>query len=207
LRQIFFILVLGALGSTIHCMRSLGDYMGNQKFASSWLLFYIFKPFMGATLAYVIVSQGALKVDGGSLSVGWGALAAMVGLFSEQALGKLGEIATTLFGRSVKPASDDGRGNKLEGNTRPTTPPEEGPVLSKVELSKDAPRTLTVTGTHFTADCKIKIGDQERAETTFESPSTLKLVLSPADLAQKSLKVTVVNKAKQTATTIVVPIL
>ena len=199
LRQLFLILVLGALGSTIHCMRSLGDYVGNQKFASSWFLFYIFKPVIGAALAFFVVSQGALKGDSGTISIGWGALAALVGLFSEQALGKLGEIATTLFGRSVKPASDDGRGNKLEGNTRPTIPPEEGPVLLKADLGNDTPRTLTVTGIHFTPDCKIKIGDQERVETTFESPNTLKLVLSKADLAQKSLKVSVTNKAKQSS--------
>lgn len=196
-RQLLFILILGALGSTIYCMSSIGDYVGNGKFVPSWFLFYLFKPVIGAALAYVVVAQGALKVDSGSLSIGWGALAALVGLFSDKAMLKLAEIANTLFGTSVKPAGNDGRGDKLNGSARPTTPPSGAPVLRTALLSNEL---LTLAGDYFTADCKVKIGDVER-EAKIISAHKLQVVLTAEDLAQTTLKVAVVNKAKQISET------
>jgi hypothetical protein len=205
LHQLIWVLALGALGSIIHCMRSLGDYLGNKKFVPSWFLYYLFKPFMGAGLAFVVVSQGALKSESGTISIGWGALAILVGLFSEQAVGKLSEIATTLFGKTVVPATDDGRANKMTPPKNPGSSgnspaaggskPPPSPNIIRLEPRSiphgSSASTLLIIGDNFSQGCRVKIGNDER-QAEFEPPNKLKVVLRQEDIAhQGELKIEV----------------
>ncbi|HEX8267197.1 MAG TPA: hypothetical protein VF596_17480 [Pyrinomonadaceae bacterium] len=94
----------GMLGALIRAATSFLRHMGLNDFAFRWAWFYILLPFVGAGLSIVIY----LVVRGGfySSSFGegltlnlfsFGAFAALTGLFSENAMEKLRQVAVTLL--------------------------------------------------------------------------------------------------------------
>lgn len=108
--QLLLIVTLaGALGSMVHALRSLYWYVGHRKLMWSWALKYILLPFVGATMGlvfYVIVRSGFFSpqatVNKDISPYGFAALAIMAGLFSEQAVEKLRQVATTLLAEAPK---------------------------------------------------------------------------------------------------------
>ena len=103
-RLILIVAMAGALGSLIHTLRSAYKYIGERKFVRSWLTFYIMLPFVGAALGlifYFVIRGGFFSAQ---ITVqqmnpfGFAALSGLVGMFSEQAVGKLkhvfGELLT-----------------------------------------------------------------------------------------------------------------
>jgi hypothetical protein len=101
-RFLIIVMVVGALGSLIHVFRSFYWYIGNRTLKSSWLLMYILLPFNGAGLAvlfYLIVRggiSGQAPINPGSLD-GYAAIAALVGMFTQEAMAKLKQIAGAVF--------------------------------------------------------------------------------------------------------------
>lgn len=116
LRLILLVLFTGAFSGCISGLKSLVDFIGNKTFDSSWNMFYIADPFLGSGVALVfyLVLRGGL-LAGSNLDIkavnpfGFVAVAAMVGLFSDDALRKLNEVAQTIFN------SPDTRSGKLAG--------------------------------------------------------------------------------------------
>jgi hypothetical protein len=101
---IFLVVIFsGALGGTIHALRSLYWYVGNRDLRRSWLAFYACVPMLAAALGLVfyIVARGGLLAGNASPTAvnpfGFCAVAAMVGLFSSQTVAKLKDVFTTLF--------------------------------------------------------------------------------------------------------------
>jgi len=110
---IFFIVVAlaGALGGLIHATRSLAIYAGTRTLRWSWVAYYMLLPLVGAlggTLFYVVLRAGlfspSTEVDQAS-PFGFVAVAALVGLFSQQALEKLRELAGQIFCRRSRGVS------------------------------------------------------------------------------------------------------
>jgi len=107
-RLFILVLLAGALGASVHAVRSLSWYVGNRAFVTSWLLYYYLRPFVGAGLAAVFyfVIRGGFFSPTANFSetspFGFCALAALIGLFSENAVLKLKDIADVFF---VKPKS------------------------------------------------------------------------------------------------------
>ena len=98
----------GALGSTVHNLRSLYWYIGNRMLVYAWVPMYLLRPFIGATLGlvfYLVVRAGFFS-PGATVEetspFGFTALAALVGMFSEPAVLKLKEIAETLLTKPEK---------------------------------------------------------------------------------------------------------
>jgi len=121
---LFFVIVAlaGLLGGLIHVIRSLSWYVGNRDFRWSWVPFNLLLPVVGAlcgTVFYLVLRAGlfspSTSVDQAS-PFGFAAVAVLVGLFSEQALEKLRQVASNLFaerpeGEDHVPASGDTRGS------------------------------------------------------------------------------------------------
>ena len=107
-RLILIVLFSGALGSMMHALRSFFWYVGNRNLVTSWIMKYILLPFSGATLAllfYLVLRAGLFSPDADvdATSVfGFAGVAGLVGMFSEQAVEKLKEVASTIF----KPAKE-----------------------------------------------------------------------------------------------------
>ena len=106
--------VAGALGSYIHAIKSLADFLGNRTAKTSWFYFYAIRPFLGAALAllfYAVIRGGFMAgtpADANAVNpYGVIAVCGLVGMFSDRASQKLSEIFETMFG------PDDARKDKL----------------------------------------------------------------------------------------------
>lgn len=105
---LLLVVLSGALGGMVHALRSLYWYIGNRDLVRSWLAMYVLLPFVGAVLGlvfYLVVRGGFFSPQAGAEETspyGFAALAALVGLFSEQAVLKLKQVAETLLSKSQK---------------------------------------------------------------------------------------------------------
>jgi len=104
-RLIFIVAMAGAMGSLVHALRSLYRYIGNRELVFSWLAMYVLLPFVGSTLGlvfYFVIRGGFFSptatIDQTS-PFGFAGLGALVGMFSEQAVLKLKDVAETLLAK------------------------------------------------------------------------------------------------------------
>lgn len=114
-RLLLLVLLAGALGSYIHALKSLADFIGNRTLNTSWACFYISQPFLGMALAvifYAALRGGFLAGSPADVKAvnpfGAFTVAALVGMFTDSATQKLAEIFDTLFKTS------DQRKDKLQ---------------------------------------------------------------------------------------------
>jgi hypothetical protein len=97
----------------VHGLRSIYWYLGNRELVWSWVPKYLIQPFGAAVLAvvfYLVIRGGFFSAESNpqhTSPFGFMALSAMVGMFSEQAVLKLKEIAETLL--SKPPAGKDSK--------------------------------------------------------------------------------------------------
>lgn len=102
-RLFLVVAAAGGLGSLIHVLRSLYEYVGNRRLRRSWLLMYALEPVVGAVLALVVycVLRGGLTTtmasSGDINPYGVAAVAALVGMFSRQTVQKLVTVFDTLL--------------------------------------------------------------------------------------------------------------
>jgi hypothetical protein len=100
---ILIVVLAGALGGQVRSLRSLAWYTGNKELRKSWLLQYIFSPFLGATLAIVIyfVIRGGFVSAGSAIQQSsvyvYAGIASIVGIASESVALKLKQVAESLF--------------------------------------------------------------------------------------------------------------
>ena len=118
-RLIFIVAMAGALGSLVHALRSLYWYVGNRELVFSWLAMYILLPFVGSTLGlvfYFVIRGGFFSPTATTEQTspfGFAALAGLVGMFSEEAVEKLQDVAETLLAPTpegadhVEPATEE----------------------------------------------------------------------------------------------------
>ena len=105
IRLIIIVALTGALGGLVHALRSLYWYVGNRALVLSWLIKYILLPFVGSTLGlvfYFVIRAGFFSPEATireTSPFGFAALSGLVGMFSEQAVLKLKEMAETLLSR------------------------------------------------------------------------------------------------------------
>jgi hypothetical protein len=174
---ILLVLAAGALGSFIHALKSLADFIGNRTAQASWYWWYITRPFLGATLAfifYAVLRGGFLTGTPADVKVvnpfGAIAVAALVGMFSDKATQKLAEVFETLF------KADDRRTGKLAG-----------PVVSKltpptVRAGSQQPVDLTIVGERLSKASAVKVSGIDRAPDKVDDKQVV-VKLLPADLA------------------------
>ena len=119
-RLLILVMTAGALGSLVHALRSAYWYVGNRNLVRSWIPKYLLLPFCGAILAvlfYFVVRGGFFSPQTSSMHTsqyGFCALACLVGLFSEQAVLKLKQVAETVFmtteqGKDANPPTAEGK--------------------------------------------------------------------------------------------------
>jgi hypothetical protein len=125
----------GALGGIVHTLRSLSWYVGNRRLKWSWMPFYALLPFIAGSLAtvfYLVIRAGLFSPSTTTQQVspyGFAALAALVGLFSEQAMQKLRDVSSTLL--SPAPKGEDHLEDREAGSdgagSRAATTPDRAP--------------------------------------------------------------------------------
>ena len=178
IQLILMVLCAGALGSFVHAVKSLVDYIGNRRAMASWFWWYISRPFLGATMAfifYAVLRGGFLTGTPADVRVvnpfGAIAVAALVGMFADKASHKLAEIFETLF------KADDRRSGKLAG------PVVERLVPGTVRVGSSQPIDVKVVGERLAKASTVRVNGIDRApERSDEREVVVKLL--PSDLAR-----------------------
>ncbi|MGO1119607.1 IPT/TIG domain-containing protein [Rhodovibrionaceae bacterium A322] len=177
IRLILLVLVSGALGGLIHAFRSFAAFSGQRRLVASWAFWYVSRPFSAAILAllfYLLIAGGFLpdpKASGGakpSIPAICG-FAALMGLFSEQAVNKLREVVQTLLATSRSEKLGDHLSEK--GGT---------PLLQSLaptSVTAGQAALITLTGANFTSHTSVRVGGSE-LQPSFVDDQTLRLSLS-----------------------------
>jgi len=131
--QVFFVVVAlaGALGGLVHTVRSFSMYVGTRRLQWSWIPFNLLLPVVGAlggTIFYLVFRGGLFASSTQATAAnpyGFAAVAALVGLFSEQAIEKLKQIAQEMFAEAPKFVPDhfDDDGNAVPAAASTTADP------------------------------------------------------------------------------------
>jgi len=191
-RSLFMlVLIMGALGSWLHAVSSYLDFIGNRNFVTSWVPWYLMRPILGAILAvvfYLVLRAGLFPNDVKGIEAvnpfSIAALAGLVGLFTQRATKKLGDVFDALFPTAQK--DKDPLSNKiLPPKIIQFTPPKIARGASELKI--------TAGGNNFTEKSRVRVNGKERV-TTFKTRESLEFSLLPEDVAAAgSLSVTVVD--------------
>ena len=125
-RMFLTVIAAGAVGSLIHTLTSLGDYIGNKKLSANWLWWFVLRTPIGVSLALIfyLLLRGGLIIPsqtGGAGQetttqlnpYGVAGFSALAGMFSKQATDKLREVFETLFTAQKPVQRDDPLNAKL----------------------------------------------------------------------------------------------
>lgn len=188
-RRLFLMIILaGALGGILHSIRSLWWYVGHRDLKWSWVLMYVFLPFGGAAMAmvfYLIIIAGFLPTSpGNNIALFVIAVAALVGMFSQQAALKLTDIANAFFtkpgqGSDAKPQKSLPVGATDTAGTTALTTTAMNRETGKVTGGDD----VTITGTGFSTPVTVKFGDQPATVKTDSVTATSLTVVTPEHTA------------------------
>ena len=135
-RLLLLVILGGALGTLVHSLRSVYWYIGNRNLVQSWIAMYFMLPFAGAALAlvfYLVVRGGFFSPQSSfqqTSPFGFAAFAALIGMFSSQAVLKLKEVAEVLLSKPLAGANAQPQGMANPSTTitpsRPPAPPAGG---------------------------------------------------------------------------------
>lgn len=187
-RLLLLVLLAGAIGSYIHASSSFVDYLGNRTLISSWVWWYLLRPFIGMMLAllfYFVFRGGFITAgvnQGGEAAAsfinpfGIAALAGLVGMFSKVAADKLNEVFLTLFAPKAG-QGDAKRGDKLIASIAPVVSaiaPNVGPATGGTPV--------TITGSDFLDGAAVNFGTVAAPSVLFKDSTRLS-VTTPANAA------------------------
>lgn len=192
-RLFLIVMFAGALGGLVHTLRSFFWYAGNRKLVSSWTGFYVTLPILGATLATVfyLVVRGGFFSPQSEISdtspFGFAALAALIGMFTEQAAEKLKQITETLFSEAPKGADHAGPAPAEVKVT--TVSPSQGPQAGGT--------AVTITGSGFAQNATVTFGGQEAQSVQVASDGASITAVTPAAAGLGAVDIEVTNPEGQ----------
>jgi hypothetical protein len=193
-RLILMVMVVGALGGNVHGLRSFANFAGVGRLTRSWVWWYLYRPFIGLPMAlifYFAVRGGLLSIGAETGDInrfGIAAVAALVGMFSDQAAMFLRRLFATMF--------EAGKTELAPYNVpehRLTNPVLEIVAIDPETVSTGADVTLTVRGNNFLPESRVRFNGEDRP-TTFVSATELTVRISASDLSSPGqAQVTVFN--------------
>lgn len=181
-RLLLLVLLAGALGGTLHALRSLFYFIGNRNLRLSWLPMYLVLPVSSAAIAavfFLVFVGGLFDVQAGNGSnyfvmVG---VSALVGMFSQQAVEKLKKISEAILTATPPSADADGASTFAIGLIEP----ENG--------SRAGGESVRITGSGFDDKTTVMFGATEAA-VVWASPTELKVKTPPGPIGKVSVYVT-----------------
>lgn len=185
---LLLVIFAGALGSYVHAIKSLGDFIGNRTLTASWFWWYVTRPFLGMAMAlvfYAVLRGGFLAGSPADAKVvnpfGVLAIGALVGMFADKAAQKLGEVFDVVF------KAGDPRGGKLDA-----------PVIDRLEpgtvpAGETKPIAIKIIGDRLGKVSTVRVNaDDRKPENISEKEVTF--ILKPEDMkASGKIKISAVN--------------
>jgi len=189
IQLLLIVLVAGGLGCLIHGLKSIAVFIGNRIAISSWFWWYITRPLLGMAMAmvfYALLRGGFLAGTPSDAKVispfGVLGIGALVGMFTDKAIGKLAEIFDLLF----RSKADDATKDKLSSALPTVTQLLPNPVKAGSPAG-----TLTIKGDHLEKIIKVKVGQDERAVKSPSSAQQVTVDLLATDLAAPAHDITI----------------
>lgn len=190
-RLFLIVLFSGALGGLVYALRSVTWYIGNRRLKWSWTALYFLTPFTSAAIALVFyfVVRGGFFSPTSSVSdtspFGFAALAALIGMFTEQAANKLRDVAATVLTPKEQGKDHAGPAPVITSLT-PTLGPTSGGT------------SVAIAGDHFKAGATVTFG---AVAATVESVAEKLITVStpPHEAGKVDVVVTNTDKQSQTA--------
>jgi hypothetical protein len=147
-------------------------YIGNRKLRWRWLAMYILLPFCGGALGlifYFVIRGGFFSPQGQAGAAnpfGFAAISALIGLFSQQAVLKLKEVAETLLtkpkpGDDAKPQGSTPVTSSLVNNL-PGTALTIGRIIPNVGVQAGG-EIVVIDGSGFVSGVKVAFGEIDAA--------------------------------------------
>lgn len=186
-RLFLIVMFAGALGGLVHSLRSFYWYAGNRKLVLSWAGFYVTLPVLGATLAtvfYVVVRGGFFSPQSqisDTSPFGFAALAALVGMFTEQAVEKLRKIMESTFADAPKGADHAGPVVLAMSSVSPP----QGPLAGGTEVK--------IAGKGFDKAPTVTFGGKPATDVKVAADGTSLTAKTPPGDALKAVDVEVKN--------------
>lgn len=186
-RLFLIVMFSGALGGLVHSLRSFYWYAGNRKLVLSWAGFYVTLPILGATLAtvfYVVVRGGFFSPQSeisDTSPFGFAALAALVGMFTEQAVEKLKRIMESTFADAPKGKDHAGPVVLAVDGVSPA----QGPL--------DGGTAVTITGKGFDKAPTVTFGGKDAIDVQVAANGASLTATTPPGDEQKPVDVEVKN--------------
>lgn len=114
--------LLGAAMGSVHSLASIAIHAGKGDLGSSWVIFYLCRPFTGVGIALVtclvlMSGVGGFQVNYQENPLPLLAWASLAGLYSQPALDKLRELFDTLFRTRSTDDGDNSSGKKKGGDS------------------------------------------------------------------------------------------
>jgi hypothetical protein len=199
-RMIWLVALAAALGSYVQLLSTFGVRVANGTFGAEWTWWYVLRMPLGAGLAlivYLTLRGGILTTTAVSDTVinpfGICGIAALVGLFSRQAITKLEEIFDTMFRTA---------GFQTQ-QAKPATPLAVTSVTPATFAHTAAPSGLAIVGTGFGKATKASINGAARQVTPTDD-THLSVQLAAVDCAAAgTLNLTLTNPTGPPVTTTV----
>ncbi len=100
---VLIVAIMGALGGLVYSMTLFAHYIGRENFKTRYWCWYVLRPLVGAIVAVIfyLAFRGAFFTfsnDTQNLNISYiAALGGLVGIFSQEAMEKLRELARNLF--------------------------------------------------------------------------------------------------------------
>lgn len=188
-RLLIIVLLAGALGSLIHGLRSFVFYVGSRRAVWSWSAYYIALPFIGAGLAFIfyLVIRGGFFSTGATVEntspVGFAAVAALIGMFTEQAVQKLRKISDSVLSPAEK-GKDHISGPKIT-----SIAPAQGPTAGNNEVK--------IAGENFSTPVKVTFGGVDAPVKASTSASITATVPEQPEGKEGKVDVVVINTDNQ----------
>jgi len=186
---LLIVVIAGGLGCLIHGLKSIAAFIGNRTAISSWFWWYITRPLLGMAMAmvfYALLRGGFLAGTPSDAKVispfGVLGIGALVGMFTDKAIGKLAEIFDMLF----RSKADDIAKDKLSSGSPTVTQ-----LLPNSVTAGSPAGPLTIKGDHLEKIIKVKVGQDERPVKSPSSPQQVIVDLQAADLAAPAHDITI----------------
>jgi hypothetical protein len=166
-------ILAGALGSLVHATTSFGDFVGNERFRSSWIAWYTLRLIVGSLLAlllYFAIRGGFFSGNSQTSSVnpyGIAAFSGLAGLFSKQATDKLREVFETMF--RVSPQGGDAQRKDSLTNPHPTVKSIDPDQIAAGAVNQ----TVHIHGERFVQSVSVVKLDGKEHRPTFVNAQQL----------------------------------
>jgi hypothetical protein len=207
-RLLVFVMLMGALGSMLYFSSSFVAYVGNRTFRSSWLWFYVARPFVGAALAVIfffIAGSGFLTSSASASNLMTiGVIAALVGLFSDRAVRKLSDVFDVVLATKDDRADKLEEGKSADKSTAPAPKPQQGtaPRITSTDppqLTKGKAVTLTVRGANFN-NYKVSLNNGPGLDPDQATHESFQIQVSADQTNGDKITIRVINGDNTTAT-------